>query len=305
MVVEIKKISNQDFGYANILVFGESGSGKTHFASTYKPESTLFINIVAESGLMTLRAKGIDLDVVDITGYKQMMEIINWLKTSGGKYDLIFIDSLSQWQKLLEKEIPDSGNKYAKWNTIKDYTKEVIGEFKKLPFHKVFTCEIVKDKDEEAGTILYIPSLAGSSKHEIQYWFDEVYYFTRFQENLKSPIKYKALTAAAMKYPCKSRLGLPVEIDNPNLKDIIEKAGFKKIDKEVQTKELKSIAEEPNLPSDTNVEIMRKLLSTKDVDINKFLTHYGASSIPAFPGDKVADAIQKLQLCKDKVKAVA
>ena len=299
-MVEIKKVSDMEFGYAKILVFGESGSGKTYFASTYDNEKVLFINVKAESGMMTLRALGADIDVLDVDSYSDMKEAVEWIKANGSKYDVLYIDSLSQWQKNLEKEVPETGNKFAKWNTIKEYTKEVVNSFKNLPFHVVFTCEIKKDKDENQGDIIYNPSLLGSSRDEIPYWFDEVYYFTRFQQKIDDPIAYKALTSAAMKYPCKSRLRLPANIDNPNLKEIIELAGFKKVDKAVQEKELKDAADTKEVLSDTNLESMRELIATKDVDIVKFLKHYQASSMPAFPDDKIGKAMSMLRKCKDK-----
>ena len=299
-MVEIKKVSDMEFGYAKILVFGESGSGKTYFASTYDNEKVLFINVKAESGMMTLRALGADIDVLDVDNYSDMKEAVEWIKANGSKYDVLYIDSLSQWQKNLEKEVPETGNKFAKWNTIKEYTKEVVNSFKNLPFHVVFTCEIKKDKDENQGDIIYNPSLLGSSRDEIPYWFDEVYYFTRFQQKIDDPIAYKALTSAAMKYPCKSRLRLPANIDNPNLKEIIELAGFKKVDKAVQEKELKDAADTKEVLSDTNLESMRELIATKDVDIVKFLKHYQASSMPAFPDDKIGEAMSMLRKCKDK-----
>ena len=299
-MVEIKNVSDMEFGYAKILVFGESGSGKTYFASTYDNEKVLFINVKAESGMMTLRALGADIDVLDVDSYSDMKEAVEWIKANGSKYDVLYIDSLSQWQKNLEKEVPETGNKFAKWNTIKEYTKEVVNSFKNLPFHVVFTCEIKKDKDENQGDIIYNPSLLGSSRDEIPYWFDEVYYFTRFQQKIDDPIAYKALTSAAMKYPCKSRLRLPANIDNPNLKEIIELAGFKKVDKAVQEKELKDAADTKEVLSDTNLESMRELIATKDVDIVKFLKHYQASSMPAFPDDKIGEAMSMLRKCKDK-----
>lgn len=302
--MEIKKVSDLEFGYAKILVFGESGSGKTYFASTYNPEKTLFINVKAESGMMTLRALGVDMDVIEVNNYADMKNAINLIRTSGEKYDLLYIDSLSQWQKNLEKEIPESSNKYAKWTIIGDYTKEIIDLFKALPFHVVFTCEIKKEKDENSGEILYNPSMLGKSRDDIPYWFDEVYYFSRFQGKVTDPISYMALTSSAMKYPCKSRLGasgkIPAVIDNPKLSEIIAVSGFKKIVKKEQAKELKSAVAEVKLITETNLRILRKLLDTKDVDINNFLAYYKAPHLPGFPDDKVPDALANLRKCKDK-----
>lgn len=303
MALEFGNTGDEEFGYAKILIFGESGTGKTYFAGTYDNEKTLLINVKAESGTMTLRSKGINLKTITINNYADMKAAINWLKENGSEFELIFIDSLSQWQKNLEKEIPETGNKFAKWNTIKDYTKEIVDSFKQLPFHVVFTCEIKKDKDETTGEVFYQPSLLGSSKDDIPYWFDEVYYFTRVQTKIGEPIAYKCMTAAAMKFPCKSRLGLPIIIDSPKLTDILSMTVFKKIDKANHVQELAQAAATPNQISATNLNRLREMLATKDVNQLEFLKYYKASNLPGFPDDKVADALDKLAKCKDKPKA--
>ena len=96
MVLEIGNTADQEFGYAKILIFGESGTGKTHFASTYDNKKTLLINIKAESGTMTLRSKGISLQTLTVDKYADMKAAIEWVKENGFKFELIFIDSLSQ-----------------------------------------------------------------------------------------------------------------------------------------------------------------------------------------------------------------
>ena len=299
-MVKIKRVSDIDFGYANIIVFGESGTGKTHFAGTYNHEKVLIINVKTESGLMTLRAQGIDMDVLEVDSYLDMKEAIEWIKKNGAKYDVLFVDSLSQWQKKLNIDLPDNGDTRKKWGIIKEYTYEIVHAITALPFHVIFTCELKKEKDGETGSFSYLPSLYGSSREDIPYWFDELYYFTRFQVKIGDPIEYKMLTAAAIKYPCKSRLGADINIDNPQLSSILKMPIFKQIDKATQTKELFEVAEKEEIASETNVDRMRGLLATKDVDVVKFLAHYNANNIPSFPDDKVADAIEKLNKCKNK-----
>ena len=228
-MLEIKRVSDQEFGWAKILIFGEAGSGKTHLASTYPADKILFINVVSESGLMTLRSKGFDCDVVDVSGYVQMFDTLTYLKTQAHKYELIYIDSLSQWQKALEGEIPEcKGNKFEKWNKIKELTKQIVDLIKEVPCHVVSTCEIQRDKDEESGGYLFLPSLLGSSREQISYWFDEVYFLNRTSQKPNAPITYSMLTSAGSKYPCKSRMNLQQVIEKPNLEEIIKNAGFKK-----------------------------------------------------------------------------
>lgn len=219
-MIKVNKTNEQKYSYAKILVMGESGVGKTYFLGTVPEKEMLIINVVSESGLSTLRGKNID--VIDVNNYPEMIEVAEWLKNNGSQYKYVAIDSLSQWQKNLEDQLVSS-DKFKLWKDIKDKTKQVVNAFKMLPFHIVCITEVKIEKDEESGIIKYLPSLAGASRDEVCYWFDEVYFFDRAQEQVGKPIVYRCLTSATNKFPCKSRAGnLPVIITNPRLEDIIK-----------------------------------------------------------------------------------
>jgi hypothetical protein len=228
-----------------------------------------------------------------------MQSAIKWIQENGQKYDVIFVDSLSQWQKNLEKEIPDvkgrSGKEdgFAKWNTIAKYSKETVDAFKRLPFHTVFTCEVIRETNEENGVVTYSPSVAGKGTREnLAYWFDEVYFFVKYQANPTADIEYRILTADALKYPCKTRLGLPRVIPNPNLESFLALAGFSSVDKEQQAKQLSTanvVVEDPR------IQILRDLVKQKEANPAKVLAVYGATSFPAFPLEKIDEAIKTLE----------
>lgn len=298
-MVELTKVSDKQYGYVNCLVFGTAGAGKTHFASTYPQDKLLLLNIVQESGMLTLRSLKYDCDVINIDGYADMQKAIEWIQLNGQRYDVIFVDSLSQWQKNLEKEIPEVKGKsgkedgFAKWNTIAKYTKDTINAFKKLPFHTVFTCEVVRETNEENGVVYYMPSVAGKATREnLAYWFDEVYFFVKTQESAAGEIEYKILTADALKYPCKTRLRLPRVISNPKLDEFLKMAGFDHVDKTAQAKTLSTsqvVVEDPR------IQVLRDLIKQKEANPTKVLAAFGATSIPAFPLDKIDEAIKILE----------
>lgn len=245
-MIDIVKTNDKQFSYAKILVMGESASGKTRFLGTVPENEILIINIMSESGLMTLKDKNID--VINVDGYKDMIETIEWIKKNGQKYTYIGIDSLSQWQKGLESEII-AKDKFTLWREIKEKTKQVIDEFKRLPFHVVFTCHVKIDKDEVTGETKFLPDLAGSMKDEIGRYFDEIYYFDRYQQNTNTPIIYRALLQAASKYPCKSRtLGELTKLENPNLAEISKLILGKEVNKTEQFNQLQRVANEISLP---------------------------------------------------------
>jgi len=301
MVINISNTGDKKYKYVNMLILGESGVGKTRFLGTVPEDQIIIINVISESGMLTLKDKNIT--TIDVDNCEDMLDAINWIKENGSKYSYIAVDSLSQWQKNLDDQISDGGNKFEKWKKIKDYTKEVVDELKRLPFHVVCTCELAKDKDETQGSYEFIPALLGSSKHELTYWFDEVYFFTKLQTKIGEPIRYTCLTSAATKYPCKSRANMPELIENPNLAEITEKM-FGKIDKEEQKVELKTVVEKEKnnakLREDAIAEI-RAIANTKKFDVKKFHKEFSTDgNIETIKDSLIESAIEWLKSQKDK-----
>jgi hypothetical protein len=284
-MLEIKKTSDSTFQYANILIFGESGSGKTHFLGTAPDNEMIIFNIASESGLLTLRGKNID--VITIHNMNEMEEALKWLETEGvTKYKYVGIDSFSQFQKNLEKQLPKTKDGFELWRTIKDLTKSVIDRIKVMPINLVAICEISLKDDE--GAVKFVPSLLGSSKDDIAYWFDEVYFFEKTGKAGDIPM-YRALTNSGSKYPCKSRIGtLPVVMHNPTIVQVIET--LKPL---MQIQEQVKVAEESRA-IDTVAQI-KMLAIAKKVMLGTILMNYSVKSLDEMTEIQRLDCIDRLE----------
>jgi len=276
-MVQITKTSDQKYQYANILIFGESGSGKTHFLGTAPEGEMIIFNITSESGMLTLRGKNID--VIDIGSLREMEEALKWLETEGvKKYRYVGIDSFSQFQKNLEKQISATG--FQLWAEVKEITKAVVDRIKSLPINLVALCE-VSMKDDDGG-LKFIPSLVGSSKDEISYWFDEVYYFEKTGKAGEVPV-YRALTNSGSKYPCKSRIGgLPIVVENPTIPFVIEKLSPKMqaMEKPLET---------------NNIETIKRMAVEKKVLMGNILISYNVKTVEELSLAQQIDCINKLK----------
>lgn len=276
-MVQITKTSDRKYQYANILIFGESGSGKTHFLGTAPENEMVIFNITSESGMLTLRGKNID--VIDIGSLREMDDALKWLETEGiKKYRYVGIDSFSQFQKNLEKQISATG--FQLWAEVKEITKAVVDRIKSLPINLVALCE-VSMKDDEGG-IKFIPSLVGSSKDEIAYWFDEVYFFEKTGKAGDKPV-YRALTNSGSKYPCKSRIGgLPIVVENPTIPFVIEKLSpqMAAMEKPLEV---------------NNIELIKKMANEKKVLIGNILVTYNVKSVEELSLSQQIDCINKLK----------
>lgn len=276
-MIKIKKTSDQSFSFVNFLVFGESGAGKTTFLGSGNESETLILNIVSESGLLTLRKKNID--VIDILTKEDMFEALDWIEKEGIKnYKVIGIDSFSQFQKNLEKQITSTG--FQLWAEIKEITREVVDRLKAMPINFVALCEVAMKDDD--GAVKFIPSLLGSSKDEIAYWFDEVYFFEKTGKAGEMP-KFRALTQSGSRYPCKSRIGtLPVVIDNPTLPIVLDnlmQAATPQAKEQRESLELlalEKLISEKNIPRETiyseyKVKDLKELNLEQRIDLEKRL----------------------------------
>lgn len=285
-MIEIKKTSDSTFQFANILIFGESGSGKTHFLGTAPDNEMLILNIASESGLLTLRNKNID--VATIHNLDEMEQSLKWLETEGyKKYKYVAVDSFSQFQKNLEKELPKSSNGYALWSNIKNITKTVVDRFKAMPINFIAICEIELIGDDEVQ-LKYVPSLVGkASKNAITYWFDEVYFFEKTGKAGDMPM-YRALTNSGSKYPCKSRIGsLPVVMQNPTIVKVVD--GLKPL---MQIQEQVKIAEATK--SIDTVAQIKTLAIAKKVMLGNILMEYKVKSLDEMTEIQRLDCIDRL-----------
>jgi len=279
-MVKITKTSDTKYQYANILIFGESGSGKTHFLGTAPKGEMVILNITSESGMLTLRNK--DIDIIDINSVSDFEEALRWLATEGvKKYKYVGIDSFSQFQKSLEKQSRTTG--WEMWAEIKQITKSMVDRIKEMPINLIALCEVgLKDDD---GMVKYIPSLVGKSKDEVAYWFDEVYFFEKTGKSGDMPT-YRALTNSGSKYPCKSRIGtLPVVIENPTINFVIE--GLKPL------MEAESIMAEEK--ETDNLQIIKKLLVEKKVLLGNVLQAYKVNKLSDLSSIDQIDCRKKLQ----------
>jgi len=172
-----------------ILVYGESGAGKTSLAKTIG-EPTLLIS--AEAGLLPLRGESID--VIDLTRaddgsvipkekrIAKLLDVYQFLQSDEckKKYKTIFIDSLSEINsnmlEQLQQEMPDAKETLKMYGELAKRMRSLIKAFRDLPHYSiVFTCLSEIDKDENNQRFV-APQLIGKLSGQIAAFLDEVYF---------------------------------------------------------------------------------------------------------------------------------
>lgn len=233
------------------LVYGASGTGKTHLMGTLGALGyTLIIDI--DQGIKTLRNApdllqahyNDNIVVVSFDKFKDLDEAYKlvslndpkeWTKKFGvpitKPFDWVAWDTWSeiQWYMLQELRSKDSdlkgnGLNFRKnigiqhWGMMTDLNKLAVQQLRACKVNQVFTMQEKLDKDELSGAIYGGPAIHGKMVQEMPTYFDIVVHtYTDLQGN------YCATNKAKGKWPGKTRIGVGQEFKNPTAKQLFTK----------------------------------------------------------------------------------
>lgn len=215
-----------------ILVYGESGAGKTTLAGTIK-EPTLIIS--AEAGLLSLKGKKID--VIDLSlddegkvipqenRIVRLSEVYKYLLTDEAKkkYKWIFVDSLTEISQnlmaALYKEFPERKDTLPMYGENSKRMRSIVKTFRDLPFYNVvITALSMVDKDENNQRYTGI-NIVGKLSDSLPAFFDEVFYLHVDKETSERVL----VTEKSDKLVCKDRSGKLDKFEKPDLSQIASK----------------------------------------------------------------------------------
>ena len=204
--------------YANMIVYGESGIGKTTLASTLND----LVIISAEDGLLSLA--DYDIPTIDVRTFKEFQEAYSFLKKDAHKFRTVFIDSISEIAQTLllayKSEERDVRQAYQKM--ADDVIKEVR-KYKALPLNVIFTAKLARIEDSYSGKTNFGPSFPGQVlNREMPYQLDLVLAM-RFLKH--KGVQHRVIqTEADLQWNAKDRSGKLQKFEKPNLATIISKA---------------------------------------------------------------------------------
>lgn len=233
------------------LVYGASGTGKTHLMGTLGELGQVLI-IDIDQGIKTLRNApdllqahyNDNITVVSFDKFKDLDEAYKlvaandpkqWSKKFGVQIDVPFDwiawDTWSeiQWYMLEELRSKDSemkgnGLNFRKnvqiqhWGMMTDLNKLAIQQLRACSVNQVFTMQEKLDKDELSGAVYGGPAIHGKMVQEMPTFFDIVVHtYTDLSGN------YCATNKAKGKWPGKTRLGVGQEFKNPTAKQLFTK----------------------------------------------------------------------------------
>lgn len=228
------------------LVYGASGTGKTHLMGTIGELGRVLI-IDIDQGIKTLRnAPDLkkagytdNITVVSFDKFRDLDEAYKlvaandpkqWTKKFGvtieQPFDWVVWDTWSeiQWYMLEELRSKDSemkgnGLNFRKnvqiqhWGMVTDLNKLAVQQLRACKVNQVFTMQEKLDKDELSGAVYGGPAIHGKMVQEMPTYFDVVVHtYTDLSGS------YCATNKAKGKWPGKTRLGVGQDFKNPTAK---------------------------------------------------------------------------------------
>lgn len=244
--MEVTKTNSVELFNIKVLIYGPPGSGKTYRALTLDPKKTLVIS--AEAGLLPLA--GVEMDVIKLRDWGDIKPVyMELLKPeTQKKYRNVFIDSLTEInemgkEQIVKKDRPaiktNQGQVYDDLMTLQDWgllltrMTRLIRSFRDLPYNIIITALEDVHKDEQAGTISYVPSINGKLAVNIGGYFDEV--FRLVTKEADDEIHRQFITGKTERSIAKDRSGVLALYEEPHLGKIFRKI-IKKFSVEEKTK---------------------------------------------------------------------
>lgn len=204
-----------------LLVYGDSGAGKTFMAST-APAPVI---LSAEAGLLSLRR--FQLPVIEIQTVEDLVQAHLWCQQSAeaGQFQTVYLDSITEIAEVVlanaKKLVKDPRQAYGELiekmlSTIKAF-RDLQGK------HVVMTAKMEPFKDTLNGTVTYMASMPGSKLGpQLPYLFDEVF---RLGIGVDAQgAKYRFLqTQPDLQYSAKDRSGVLDPVEPPDLNYVFNK----------------------------------------------------------------------------------
>tara|TARA_R110002051_G_scaffold134390_2_gene207516 strand:+ start:2496 stop:3209 length:714 start_codon:yes stop_codon:yes gene_type:complete len=212
---------------AKLLVYGESGVGKTTLCQT-APGKTLVVSM--ESGLLSIKDAP-NLDAIEVKEASEIEQIAELLENKTLDYDTVCLDSVTEMAEiLLSQEKAKSKDPRRAYGEVIEVMIKTMRRFRDLPMHVVFIAKQSRERDESSGMFHYQPMMVGAKlPTQIPYFFDEVLVLRTFDdENEKGEtVTSRWLqTKIGQNYIAKDRSGKLEGFESPDLATIINKLGF-------------------------------------------------------------------------------
>lgn len=182
--------TSQRAPYINMMVYGDSGVGKTHLVGSADavPDLRPVLMIDFEGGTETLVRSYPEVEQVRVTDWKEMQAVYDELHRGQHGYQTVILDSLTEIQKfnmysIMEELIADKPDReidvpsMREWGRNLEQMRKFVRAFRDLKMNTIFTALKMDAKNEKTGMVTTQPSLTGKLAGEVAAYLDIVGYY--------------------------------------------------------------------------------------------------------------------------------
>ena len=172
MAIQLKSTKGAASDGVKIVTYGAAGSGKTTLIGTL-PDPII---ISAEAGLLSLQ--GLDIPYIEITDMASLKEAFAFVASAkdAQAYQSVAVDSVSEIAEVVlnaEKKLTKDPRQA--YGALQEQMTDLIRGFRDLPGKNVYMSAKLEKMQDEAGRVLYGPSMPGNKLAQmLPYFFDEV-----------------------------------------------------------------------------------------------------------------------------------
>ena len=225
----------------NMLVYGDSGVGKTRFASSAPKVLMIDVN---DKGQDSVR-RDLNPDFIQIEYWREVNDIYWFLQEGDHSYESVGIDTVSNLQNICMDFVlgdeaardasrdPDMPSRQA-WGKVGKLMRTQIINFRNLPLNTIFVAQLrakqTGDDEDDESEIIYGPEVSPSIEKTLKAAVGTIGYLTKREvvirnkktKTARKEIRRRLLLGDSERYISKDRNGVfPEHIDAPDLAEML------------------------------------------------------------------------------------
>lgn len=178
-ILDLAKPVSEVSTSVNMLLYGDSGVGKTVFAGSGREKGKNDLIIDVEGGTLSAARSNSQANVITATDYDTFVSIVDAIEKEPDRFEWVVVDSLTKlqdviWNKILEEAVAKSPSRSPYKKELQEYgeaqsrLKDLVERLKNSEANVLFIALADTEVDED-GNNVRVPSIHGS-QGRVQAW---------------------------------------------------------------------------------------------------------------------------------------